>query len=132
MPPALHFLHDHAGEPIAVGDLVGHLLISRRSLEMRFRKAVGRTIHEELQRVRLERAKRLLLETDLPIPSVAEAAGFASPSYLGQVFRRTFGVTPARYRRQGRTPAPERCLDAAVEPEEESWISVEVVQQSPR
>ena len=101
---ALHFLHDHAGEPIAVGDVVEHLLISRRSLEMRFRKAVGRTIHEELQRVRLERAKRLLLETDLPIPSVAEAAGFASPSYLGQVFRRTFGVTPARYRRQEKTP----------------------------
>lgn len=101
---ALHFLHDHAGEPIAVGDVVGHLLISRRSLEMRFRKAVGRTIHEELQRVRLERAKRLLLETDLPILSVAEVAGFASPSYLGQVFRQIFGVTPARYRRQGRTP----------------------------
>jgi LacI family transcriptional regulator len=101
---ALHFLHDHAGEPIDVGDLVGHLLISRRSLEIRFRKAIGRTIHQELHRVRMERAKRLLLETELPIPRVAQGAGFASPGYLAQVFRRTMGVTPARYRRQGRTP----------------------------
>ena len=80
-------------------------MISRRSLEIRFRKAVGRTVHEELERIRLERAKRLLLETDHPITRVAEAAGFASPSYLRRSFAATFGVTPARYRRQGRTPS---------------------------
>ena len=102
---AHHFLHDHAAEPIGVSDLVNHLMISRRGLEIRFHKTVGRTIHEELQRVRLDRAKRLLLETDLPIPRVAEASGFASPSYLAQVFRQQYGDTPARYRRQGRTPS---------------------------
>jgi LacI family transcriptional regulator len=102
---ALHFLHDHAGDPISVGDLVNHLMISRRGLEIRFRKTIGRTISEELQRVRLDRAKRLLLETDLPIPNVAEASGFASPSYLAQVFRRKLGDTPAKYRRLGRTPS---------------------------
>jgi LacI family transcriptional regulator len=101
---ALHFLHDRAAEPIGVGDLVKHLMISRRGLEIRFRKVVGRTIHEELQRVRLERARRLLLETDLAVPGVAEASGFASASYLAQVFRRAFGITPARFRRQARTP----------------------------
>jgi LacI family transcriptional regulator len=101
---ALHFLHDHAAEPIGVGDLVKHLLISRRGLEIRFRKVVGRTIHEELQRVRLERARRLLLETDLALSRVAEASGFASPSYLADVFRRSFDLTPARFRRQARTP----------------------------
>jgi LacI family transcriptional regulator len=101
---ALHFLHDHAGEPIGVGDLVNQLMISRRSLEIRFRRTIGRTIHDELQRLRLERAKRLLRETDLPITRVATGAGFTSPSYLAQVFHQSFGVTPARYRRQVRTP----------------------------
>jgi LacI family transcriptional regulator len=101
---ALHFLHDHAGEPIGVADVVADRLISRRSLELRFRAAVGRTIHEELQRIRLERARRLLLETDLAIPAVARAAGFSSPSYLAQVFRRALRTTPARYRRELRTP----------------------------
>ena len=101
---ALHFLHDHAGEPIGVGDLVNQLMISRRSLEIRFRRTIGRTIRDELQRLRLERAKRLLRETDLPITRVATGAGFTSPSYLAQVFHQSFGVTPARYRRQVRTP----------------------------
>jgi len=101
---ALRFLHDHAAEPIGVDDLVAHLMISRRSLEIRFRRETGRTIHEELQRVRLERAMRLLRETDLPISRVASGAGFRSPSYLAQVFRQVVGATPARYRGQLRTP----------------------------
>jgi LacI family transcriptional regulator len=101
---ALHYLHDHAAEPIGVGDLVEHLMISRRNLEIRFRRTTGRTIHQELQRVRIERARRLLRETDLPIARIAAAAGFTSPSYLAQVFRRSTGATPARYRRQVRTP----------------------------
>ncbi|MFO0890335.1 MAG: substrate-binding domain-containing protein [Isosphaeraceae bacterium] len=101
---AIRFLHDHAAESIGVGDLVAHLMISRRSLEIRFRKATGRTIHEELLRVRLERAMRLLRETDLPIARVAAGSGFSRPSYLAQVFRQNLGVTPARYRSQIRTP----------------------------
>ena len=104
---ALRFLQDHAGELIGVSDVVKRLLISRRALEIRFRQAVGRTIREELERIRLERAKRLLLETDHSIARVAEAAGFHSSSYLAQVFRKSFGQTPARYRMQGRTPALE-------------------------
>jgi LacI family transcriptional regulator len=101
---ALRFLHDRAAEPIGVSDVVRHLSISRRSLEIRFRKTVGRTIREELERARLERARCLLLETEHSISRVAEAAGFASSSYLAQVFRRNLGTTPARFRRQGRTP----------------------------
>jgi LacI family transcriptional regulator len=101
---AVRFLQDRGCGPIGVDDLVDHLAISRRSLEIRFRKMIGRTIHEELQRVRLERARRLLLETDHSIPRVAEAAGFSSPSYFVQVFRQHTGLTPARFRKQSRTP----------------------------
>jgi LacI family transcriptional regulator len=99
---ALHFIHDHAGQRIGVGDVVKQLLVSRRALEMRFKKVVGRTLLEELRRVRLERARRLLLETDLPLPQVAQAAGYSSASYLTEVFRQELGQTPARYRRQVR------------------------------
>ena len=61
------------------------------------------TIHAEIQRIRLERAKRLLLETDLPTSQVAVASGFGSASYLGAMFRRQLGVTPARYRARVRS-----------------------------
>lgn len=97
---ALRFLHDHAAEPMRVDDLVRQLAISRRNLEVRFQRAVGRTLHAELQRVRLERAQRLLIETDLPIPAVAQAAGYSTACYFIQVFRRAQGTTPVKYRRQ--------------------------------
>jgi LacI family transcriptional regulator len=100
---ALEFIHHHAAEPIGVDDVVDHLQMSRRALELRFRDAVGRTPHDELQRVRLNRAQRLLLETDLPIPKVALAAGYRSGSYLAQVFQKQVGRTPAQYRKEHRT-----------------------------
>ena len=76
--------------------------LSRRNLEVKFRKAVGNTIREEIQRIRLDHAKRMLRETDLPISQIAEASGFNSPSYLTHVFRKEIGITPAKYRSQVR------------------------------
>ena len=96
---ALAFIHDHAAEPIGVDDVVRHLQISRRNVEIRFRNLVGRTPHAELQRVRLQRARRFLIETDLPIPKIAEAVGYRTDCYFIQVFRKEHGATPARYRR---------------------------------
>lgn len=78
------------------------LSMSRRSLEIRFERAMGRTLHKEIRRVRLERAKRLLQETDLPLDTVAAGAGFSTASYLTQVFKKEMGMTPAQYRRSNR------------------------------
>jgi LacI family transcriptional regulator len=95
---SLKFIHECATNPICIHDVVEHVQLSRRALEIRFQKAIGRTIHDEIKRVRLEQAKRLLLESDLPIPKVAMAAGFNTASYFVQVFCRQAGITPARYR----------------------------------
>jgi LacI family transcriptional regulator len=104
---ALHFIQDHATDPIGVSDVVEEIMISRRALELRFRRATGRTLHAEIRRVRLERAGRLLVETDLPVTRVAEVSGFGRASYLAQVFRQAFGSTPARYRCRMRGGTPE-------------------------
>jgi LacI family transcriptional regulator len=103
---ALHFIHDNAGRPIGVLDVVRHSGCSRRTLEMRFRAALGRSLHDEIQRTRLERAKRLLVETDLPVGRIAAASGFASPDYLTRVFHSQIGLAPAEYRRQAALPTP--------------------------
>lgn len=99
---ALRFIHDNAGQPIRVYDVVADSGDARRTLEIRFRQALGRSIHTEIQRTRLERARQLLLETDLPLPKVAQACGFGSPSYLASVFHRNLGVTPIKYRANNR------------------------------
>jgi LacI family transcriptional regulator len=95
---ALRFIHDNAGRPIQVPDVVAHTGLSRRSLERRFTAAIGRTILEELARCRLNRAKRLLLETDLSIERVALAAGFSATKPMTHAFRRLEGTLPHLYR----------------------------------
>jgi LacI family transcriptional regulator len=99
---ALRFIHDTAGRPIGVGEVIRQVPLSRRTLELRFRRVVGRSIHEEIQRVRLERARQLVAETDLSIGMIAENCGFAGAGHLTRSFARTFGLPPSRYRAQHR------------------------------
>jgi LacI family transcriptional regulator len=100
----LRFIRDHAKQPIGVGDVSKQAGISRRSLEIRFRRALGRSIRSEIQRVRLAHTKHLLLETNLPAERVADLAGFSSLAYLSNVFRREVGMPLAQFRRQMRVP----------------------------
>ncbi len=95
---AVQLIHTNASQPLRVSDVVDSLGISRRSLEIRFRRTIGRSMNEEIQLAHLERAQRLLMETDMPLPKVAEEAGFNSASYLTVVFQKRYGMPPAKYR----------------------------------
>jgi LacI family transcriptional regulator len=97
---ALRFIKDHAGHGISVPDVVAHVGVSRRTLERRFLRSLGRSISSQITQHRLERAKRLLLETDLPSQRVATGAGFGSTKTFNRVFRRAVGVPPMRFRLQ--------------------------------
>ncbi|MBQ4079568.1 MAG: helix-turn-helix transcriptional regulator, partial [Thermoguttaceae bacterium] len=76
--------------------------VSRRTLEIKFRKLLGRTILDEIKNVRIERAKQMLRETDASIDRVAKTVGFSATSYFIQTFRKEVETTPAKYRRQTR------------------------------
>jgi LacI family transcriptional regulator len=95
---ALEFIHREQGRDISVDSVVQEVAVSRRNLEKRFRETIGRTILEEIQITRLERAKRLLLETAYPISKIAEIAGFGSTGYFIQFFQSRVGKTPRRFR----------------------------------
>jgi LacI family transcriptional regulator len=95
---AVRFIRDHAAENINAARVVHALSVARRGLERRFRDVLGRTILQEIQRVRVERAKHLLVETDLPMPVVAARSGFSSPQRLATVFRQLSGMSPLSYR----------------------------------
>jgi len=96
---ALRFIRDHACEAINTDDVVRSVPLSRSVLERRFKKAVGRTVNDEIVRLRLNRALELLGATDLELKAVAYKAGFGSASYMGAVFREKLGRTPGSYRR---------------------------------
>ncbi len=95
---ALRFIQDNATRSIQVPDVVEHAGLSRRSLERRFMASVGRTVLQELTRCRLDRAKRLLLETNLPVERVASVAGFSATKCMTRAFRESEGALPHLYR----------------------------------
>ena len=95
---AVRFIRNHALDDIQVQDVVDNLAVSRRSLEHRFRKALGRTPHEEIIEIKLKLVKRLLLETTLSLSVIAERAGFKHTEYMSVVFKRMTGIRPGQYR----------------------------------
>jgi LacI family transcriptional regulator len=95
---AMRFIAAHAGRRIDVADVLREVPLSRRQLERKFRTTVGRSILDEILRCRIDRAKQLLSDTELALPQVADASGFASASYFSVVFKRETGTTPANYR----------------------------------
>ena len=95
---ALEFIWLNAQNPIGVPEIVKHAGVSRRLLEMRFRKALDKTIQDELQRTRLKRVTTLLSESNLSVTAIAKACGFSSKSYLGRVFQRVYHMTMTHYR----------------------------------
>lgn len=95
---AVRFIREHACEGIKVADLLRAVPLSRRVLESRFTKLVGRTPHDEILRVKIERAKQLLVETDLSLALVAERTGIEHVEYLSVAFKRVTGQTPKDFR----------------------------------
>jgi LacI family transcriptional regulator len=73
--------------------------VSRRTLERRARRHLGRGIAAELRRRRLDEAKRLLADTSLRITEIAKRTGFGGNADLSRVFRREFAMTPSQWRR---------------------------------
>ena len=97
---AVSFIRGHGGRPPSVAEVLAHTDLSRAALQQRMRKVLGRTVHEEIERVRLARVTELLVRSDLTIKQVASQTGFSSVQYLTRVFRAAVGETPARFRHQ--------------------------------
>jgi LacI family transcriptional regulator len=97
---ALLHLQSRTGEILTVAELAREVGVSRRVLERRFRETLGRSPLEVITRERIERAKRLLADTDLPIALIAERCGFQSNERLTVNFGRLVGIPPSAYRRR--------------------------------
>jgi LacI family transcriptional regulator len=96
---ALRLIRERAHDDIRVSDVVRELAVARRALEQRFVRLVGRSPAEEIRRVRIEEAKRLLVESDRSVAEISRVTGFGHQDLLSRVFRRTTGLTPTEFRR---------------------------------
>jgi LacI family transcriptional regulator len=96
---AMVFVRNFATEGITPRDVLEKVAASRTSLELRFKEFVGRTIFQEIMRVRMQQARTLLRETDWNIDTVAGRCGFSDATYFATAFRREHGRSPSAYRR---------------------------------
>jgi hypothetical protein len=69
-----------------------------------FRQTTGFTPHQHISHRRVERARQLLVDTDLPLAESAHRCGFSSQSQFTTVFRRLTDITPARFRAEYAPP----------------------------
>ena len=96
----LTYIRLNAETRFTMTDLANALNVSRRLLEIRFRRTTGRTLHDELIRVRMERARMLLRAGTQSIEAIAAICGFSTPSHFGATFSKMFGCSPSAFRRQ--------------------------------
>ncbi len=96
---AMNYIFENANSgTFNIDDILSFVPMSRRVFEKKFKKIIGRTPYKEMQRIRVNRIKELLGETDLTLLDIAERAGFEHVSYMSYLFKRETGITPALYR----------------------------------
>ena len=99
---AARFIREQACEGIDVGDVIKVAAMSRSTLERRYARVMGHSPKSDILRSRLNRAKQLLAETDFPLALIAEKIGLKHTEYLGRIFKKKIGLTPARFRSRSR------------------------------
>ncbi len=101
---ALHYIRENLSSPLTTAEIVDAITSQRRTLERKFKTILGRTINEEIRRVRVERALALMTSTNLPMHEVAARCGFGNQSWMTSVVHQATGRTPREHRRHARLP----------------------------
>lgn len=104
----LVFIRDTAGgRALGVGDVVAAMGCSRRMAERLFSDGIGRTVKDEIERVRFAAVQKFLRTTSLPIAEIADRCAFPDESNLSRRFLALFRETPSRWRRHHGRETPE-------------------------
>jgi LacI family transcriptional regulator len=102
---ALKYIWQHYTERINAKTVAATVPLSYQRLHSAFIENVGRTIAEEITHKRMEKAQRLLIETDKKGYDIALECGFPNDDRMGRIFKRVLGMTPMEYRQCNRQTA---------------------------
>lgn len=100
-------LHGHYTERIELEALAERFYVSRHHLSREFRRHTGTTVINYVNDLRVDQARRLLIESELPVARIAEDVGFSTVTHFNRVFRERTGVTPRQVRSE--RPAAGQC-----------------------
>lgn len=99
VPKIISFLQSRIYSEISIEELCQHVGYSRGHVCNHFKKATGKTVNNYFQLLKIEEAKRLILETNTDFSGIAEMLGYSNPQYFSKVFRQYTGYTPGNFRK---------------------------------
>lgn len=101
---AISFMEAHLEEPRSIPDVCKAIGVSQRHLNRQFAQYVRKSPALYYRDIRLDRARGLVTQTELPMAQVAQASGFASQIHFSRAYNDRFGLPPSRDRIEGRVP----------------------------
>jgi AraC-like DNA-binding protein len=100
MRNARRYIEENCGEELSLRQIAGYVYLSPSYFVRAFKEAWGQSPMHYLQQVRLNRAQELLLSTDMSIRDIAQKAGFSDQRRMNELFMKSLGISPMKYRRQ--------------------------------
>ncbi|MCM1542686.1 MAG: AraC family transcriptional regulator [Blautia sp.] len=97
------FINNHTNQPLHVSDVAAHIGKSTSHISNKFREELGFSVGTFIIRSKLEEARSLLANTNKSISEISSYLCFSSQSYFQNVFKKKYGITPAKYRQQSQT-----------------------------
>jgi AraC-like DNA-binding protein len=101
---ARDFMESHLEEALDLRGISSEAWLSPHHFLRLFKQVYNETPHQYLTRRRIERARRLLLRTDMPVTDICYAVGFESLGSFSWLFRKRVGLSPEQYRKESRPP----------------------------
>lgn len=95
------YINEHFSKHISVEFLCNKFNVNKNKLYLEVSTSFGKTVNEYITDVRLQNAKKLLLNTDLSVSSIAESVGIQNHTYFIKLFKSKVGLTPFQYRKSG-------------------------------
>ena len=92
------FLEKNYHTEISVNDMASKYFLNPNYLSQLFKNEIGESFVNYLTKIRMEKAKDLLINTDLKSYKIAEMVGYSNPRYFGDVFQKYYGMTPTKFR----------------------------------
>ena len=95
---AIEFVHDNYSRELALGEIAATAYLSEFHFARLFKQITGVTPHVYLANLRIEKSRKLLIETQIPIIEIAAMVGYQSQSHFTKIFKSVTGLTPKAYR----------------------------------
>lgn len=104
---ALRYVEEHLDQGLGLRDAAQHVHLNPSYFSVLFKEQMGMTFIEYVTRLRIQKAKELLLQTKLPVGEIAERVGYQTTKYFNKVFKEYEGHSPGSYRNEVKGQAPE-------------------------